>query len=229
MPTRREVLLIGLGLEALAHASGEFWNDKTPGEWSDKEIERLLTKSPWAREASAEMNFSGMSAPDSGGRGGGMPGGRGGGPPMGGGGPGGPGGGMPNMKATVRWESAEPVREASKRQFPSDPQGSYVTAVSGSMPRGGAGRESAGRVPPQNMIQGLRETTVLQRKGGNAIAPVHIETASGDGTVLFDFPNDAGPISPHDKEVLFRTRMGPFELKVKFVPKEMRYRGKLAL
>ena len=158
-----------------------------------------------------------------------------GGPGMGGGpgGPGGPGGGMPRMKATVRWESAEPVREASKRHFPSDPGGSYVIAVSGLMPRGGAGREpasgEAGRVPSRNIIQRLRETTVLQRKGKDSIAPVHIEAAASDGCVLFYFPNDADPISPDDKEVVFRTKVGPFELKVKFVPKEMRYRGKLAL
>jgi hypothetical protein len=79
MTTRRKALLIGLGSGyiVLGFSPGDFWNDKPPSEWSEKEIERLLTKSPWAKEASPHMNLPGMSGPDGGG---GMPGGRGGGP-----------------------------------------------------------------------------------------------------------------------------------------------------
>jgi hypothetical protein len=39
----------------------------------------------------------------------------------------------------------------------------------------------------------------------------------------------ADPILPDDKQVVFQTKSEAFGLKVKFVPKEMLYRGKLAL
>jgi hypothetical protein len=39
----------------------------------------------------------------------------------------------------------------------------------------------------------------------------------------------ADPILPDDTQVVFQTKSEAFGLKVKFVPKEMLYRGKLAL
>jgi len=84
---------------------------KSASEWTEEEIERLLTKSPWAKEADAEMDSAGMSPTEGGGPGGGpgVPGRRSG-----------PGAAF-RIKALVRWESAAPIREASRRQFPSDP------------------------------------------------------------------------------------------------------------
>jgi hypothetical protein len=131
------------------------------------------------------------------------------------------------LKAVVRWESAAPIREASKRLFPSDPSGSYVIAVSGLMPGGNARRENMDR--QQERLSGLREVTVLQCKGRDPIAPVHIDEVAADGTLLFYFPADAGPISLDDKEVVFRTTLGPMELKARFVTREMKYRGSLEL
>ena len=140
------------------------------------------------------------------------------------------------MKALVRWETAAPIRDASKRQLLRDPSGSYVISVSG-LPRmdaPGAGRgvpgedTADGNDGSRTMAESLKETTFLQRKGRESIATVHIE-ADADGTLLFYFPNDTDPISLDDKEVVFRTKLGPLELKVRFVPKEMRYRGKLTL
>ena len=228
MTTRRELLLASLAFTSsvpvLASSSGEFWNDKPASDWSGKEIERLLTKSPWAKEANAETDFAGMSPSDGGGSGSGMPGGRGGGPPMGGRGMGGPGvdsvpdgsSGGPNpgfrIKALVRWERAAPIREASKRQFPRDPSGSYVISVSGLMPRGNAAEAQRSRPNDRVRTAALRETTVLQRKSKDWIAPVHIDEVVSEGVLLFYFPNYADPISLDDKEVVFRTRLGPLEL-----------------
>lgn len=95
MITRR-IAILGLGfgptLATRGFAPGEFWNDKQPSEWSEKDIQHLLTKSPWAKEATAEMNLPNMGGPEGGGgRGGGVSGGRMGGPGMGGPGMGGPG------------------------------------------------------------------------------------------------------------------------------------------
>jgi hypothetical protein len=211
---RRAILGIGLGtsLAAWGFAPGESWNDKQPSQWSEKDIERLLTKSPWAKEVTPEMDFTGMGGP-------GM-----GGPPMGGpgmGGPGGPGGPF-DMTAVVRWESAAPLRDAAKGKLPLDPSGSYVVSVSG-LP------DELVADTAELSLWNLKQTTSLQRKGRASVAPVHFIVSDEDGALLFYFPNDADPISPEDKEVAFRTKIGVFELKVKFVPKDMRYRGKPAL
>jgi hypothetical protein len=47
--------------------------------------------------------------------------------------------------------------------------------------------------------------------------------------MLFLFTKEAIPLSLDDKEVDFTTHLGPLEVKAKFVLKEMKYRGKLAV
>jgi len=84
------------GVIALISASavllaGEFWQDKQPSDWTEKEIQRLVTKSPWAKEAILTMGGGHMGQMDKGGGGIGG-GGRGMGGMGGGGGMGGPGG-----------------------------------------------------------------------------------------------------------------------------------------
>src|ERR1035438_7884902 len=94
--TRRGLLMLagGAGVQTrlrLYAASSDFWNKKEPAEWSSEEIDRLVTKSPWARQVNAS---SAAMSRQSGGSGGGS--GNGGGmgdPGIGGGGGGYPGGG----------------------------------------------------------------------------------------------------------------------------------------
>jgi hypothetical protein len=104
MLTRRYAILIGAGAaaSALRLEAGEFWEDKPRSEWTDKEVQKLLTRSPWAKETT--VNFRGaatrggggpIGGPDMGGPGMGGPGT--GGPGMGGPGGGGPGMGGPGM------------------------------------------------------------------------------------------------------------------------------------
>ena len=68
--TRRGVLMLSAGA-AVANFnrvfgfSSDFWNKKEPSQWSGEEIEQLTTKSPWAKETSAQYS------PEQG-RGGGM-------------------------------------------------------------------------------------------------------------------------------------------------------------
>src|ERR1017187_4405173 len=150
--TRRGLLMLtaGAGVQSrlrLYAASSDFWNKKEPAEWSSEEIDKLVTKSPWARQVNASSaamsrqsggsgggggNGGGMGDPGIGGGGGGYPGGGGMGYPGGGmgGGRGGGGGGrrgngggpMPvSYTATVRWESAKPVQEALKTAPPEGP------------------------------------------------------------------------------------------------------------
>ena len=164
--TRRGLFMLAAGAGAqsrlrLYAASSDFWNKKEPAEWSSEEIDKLVTKSPWARQVNAASaavsrqyggsggNGGGMGDPGIGGGGGGYPGGGGGYPGGGGGYPGGGmggggrgmggggrrgggGGPMPlSYTATVRWESAKPVQEALKTPLPEGLAGAYVISVSG--------------------------------------------------------------------------------------------------
>lgn len=129
------------------------------------------------------------------------------------------------MTAVVRWESAAPIRDASKTQLQPDPAGSYVISVSG-FPMMSELVESLGAAGLENM----KKTTSLQRAGKPAVAPTYITVPfDQSGVLLFYFPSGANPISAEDKQVVFQTKAEGFGLKVKFVPKEMVYRGKLAL
>jgi hypothetical protein len=95
--SRRLFLLAGAGVAAWlpldAAAAVDFWNKKAPADWTNEEIDRLITKSPWAKQVKAQ--YAPGEAPTSDGSG--YPGGRGtgGGYPSGGQSGGGyPGGGQ---------------------------------------------------------------------------------------------------------------------------------------
>lgn len=240
---RSSILLagvLGLASSILTFAASEFWNSKLPSEWSDKELKRLVTNSPWAKEVQPQMNFSG--GPPGGGFPPGGPGGRGMGGPGGGGpgGPGGPGGGggfggpdgppsqFPEIKAVVRWESAAPIRDASKDQLSKESSYCYVLSISG-LPAGGPSGVGRGEAPTDDeRANGLKQVAALQRKGKDPIAPARV-SISENGTLFFHFACEANAISLEDKEVVFQLRTGPIELRTRFLLKDMIYRGKLAL
>jgi hypothetical protein len=101
---RRMFLMAGAGIAAwlpLGAATPDFWNKKAPADWTDEEIDRLITKSPWSKPVKAqyapgEAPYEDTNPGGNGtGTGGGYPGGgSGGGYPGGGTGGGGyPGGG----------------------------------------------------------------------------------------------------------------------------------------
>jgi hypothetical protein len=213
---------------SLAAAPGEFWNDKPPTEWSEKDVRRLLTKSPWAKEVEPEFNMGEMGGPPGGGMGGPPPGGA----PMGGP-PGGGMGGPPQFKIVVRWESAVPVREASKQSLPAEAEGHYVLSISGMPAMGDRPGPGGGSAPPadfrEQMLARIRKDTVLQPKGRNPFRPDNILPPNKDGAMLVLFPIGAEPLKASDKEVIFQTKMGPLDLSAKFVLKDMLYRGQLAL
>ncbi|HEY2016926.1 MAG TPA: hypothetical protein VGH38_25655 [Bryobacteraceae bacterium] len=153
------LLVAGSGIAAwgrLYATTGDFWDKKPPSEWDSEQIEKLMHKSPWAKEVTAQMapgerdNSSGYpnggGYPGGGGGGGGMGGPRVGmgipgigiGMPrggMGGGGRRGNGGGRRSAgsyeKGTVRWESAQPIIDAQKTPLPEAFANHYVISVSG--------------------------------------------------------------------------------------------------
>ena len=146
MLTRRDALRIALGFPAIsaavpawAFSSKEFWESKPSSEWNADEVDRMLTKSPWAKEASVDYNGGpggfggngggtgrsrgGMGYPGGGGIGfpgggsrGGYPGGGGTGYPGGGTGyPGGGGTGYPSGGAGGPGRGTP--RDEGRRQF----------------------------------------------------------------------------------------------------------------
>jgi hypothetical protein len=89
-PMKKLILL--LFVAAIALWAADFWV-KPYTEWTEKDIQKLMTDSPWAKKVSVAMSFGGGAAGAGGGGGGGGKGGRGGGPQGGAGADPGVGGG----------------------------------------------------------------------------------------------------------------------------------------
>ncbi len=233
-------------------ASGDFWNKKAPSEWTSDEVSRLLNKSPWAKQVTAQYAAGGRGQGGGGypGGGGGYPGGGGGYP--GGGGMGGPrigigglgipmgrgrmprGGGRGQTSSSytgvVRWESAQPIRDADKIPLPEKFNRHYVISVSGIPMTGGRryqGEDSGADNSQDDRFDQLKQFTRLQPKGKEIAQPGVVEQQGG--TYLFGFSKDSLDLSADDKEFDFATQMGALMVKTKFTSKEMFYRGRLAL
>ena len=163
-----------MALPALLSA-GDFWKEKAPADWTEKEARKMTRSSPWAHETTPKMEGMMRGGMPSGGRGG--RGGRGGatggsdigggdfgggmgGNTGGGGNMGGAGGSAPIPNVFVRWDSATPVREAFAKldvthPFPKEiaekTAGYYVITLEGM--RMQMGRPRAGQ-PGQQRQQG---------------------------------------------------------------------------
>jgi hypothetical protein len=229
--TRRQAILTGLGFPSLltivpatAFASKEFWNEIKPSDWTDAEIHQLLNQSPWAKEGSInDTARRGSLGPTSGGGGAGVgisghrPGTvtastrtatPGTGPQL-------------TWKATVRWESALPVREALHRGAPGQLPEDYILNVFGEVPA----------ADPDSGFAILKDNTTLEHKG-DRIKLNRIELAPGNSVseagTLFYFSRLLA-LKLEDKEAIFTTQLGPLKVKCKFPLKDMLYRGNLEL
>jgi hypothetical protein len=78
------------------------------------------------------------------------------------------------------------------------------------------------------MLDRARFLSFLQAKGKDPVAATRLEETA-DGTVLFFFARGSEPLTLDDKEVNFSTRLGPVEIRTRFVLKDMMYKGKLAV
>jgi len=194
-------------------ASSEFWNRKKPSEWSPEEVERLITKSPWAKTVHIQPSKSYLrdhaepEPPNPGGSGG-TPSGRG------------PtvtpvpivgrdeGGTRRPVEMTVRWESAQPIVDAVGTPFPDDFANHYVIGV-------------------VNLQRGDGRAT-LRAKGKEPLdaGAVHV---SRTGEVLFGFSKELQPLGASDKGVEFNLETPEYVINAKFEPKEMIYHNALAL
>ena len=230
----------------------DFWKTKPYTEWTEKELKKMLTNSPWAKEVAAGMQPSGGGGGMSkggggrkggGGGGGGMGGGGeaggeggGGGGGMGGGGGGG-GGGAPALMAKIRWQTALPVKQAlMKMKFGAEAATStqaqqlltstddvYLIVVEG-LPQRMAQMGGA------RLQENLKKSTMLKRGDKAPILPTQIEVGVADKMVLvyYAFPK-TDAIVLEDKDVEFISKVGPMEFKKKFKLADMVMGGKLTL
>jgi hypothetical protein len=215
------VASVCFGGSALVAASN-FWDAKPYAEWSPKELETMLTDSPWVRKLSVVVQSAPRATEDAGG------GGRGGG---GGGDTGGRGFPVPapQLKLTLTWRSALPVRQALARSgnVPAtpgapallDPPQHYLLTLSG--------------VPArfQRLVPSAVKTSFLKRGSKAPIALLQGGIQQDDGgllTLIFAFPR-TDPIVLDDKEVEFVTAIGTLEVKHKFKLKDLIFNSQLDL
>lgn len=231
---RRDILtLLGAGFAGwgrLSAGTSDFWNRKEPAEWSPEEIDKLMSKSPWAREVHAERSkkirepggvpnspFPGGSRSRSGGMGK---------PPK-----------NPSSQSitsytgTVIWESAKPIRDALKTPLPEGFAGQYVLSVSGvPLAKSKTQDDDGSATASHGALEKLKAATTLRVKGKDPSQPAAVQQQTGNGAVyLFGFNRDGFPIAKEDKEVVFETHMGKLIFNAKFSPKDMLYHGELAV
>jgi len=240
------VLLIGLLAGSLLWASDP-WKEKKYTEWSDKDIEKVMKDSPWARTVPIALPGGPQTGGDTGrrrrGGGGGGGGGMGGtgisGDPEAGPGGGGSRGpaddlaGAPRreLRVLVRWQTALPVRQALARQqlkaekitpeqaeqFLSRPADRYVVMLAG-VPAGAL----AGATP-----ENVKAATFLQTGNGKRIPVEDLRMSQGPTPELFFiFPRATPPLDLDSKSVEFATKLGRLEIKKKFAMKDLLVDGK---
>jgi hypothetical protein len=225
----RRTFVTGLGFAAAAYGwAKDFWNDKKPSDWTEDEIQQMLNRSPWAKEASIfdSATHKGVSsAPYAGGAygrrryespdGKSLP----------------TVGGIKGWGATVRWESALPVRDAMKAPKTSDADENYIIALVGDIPGASVPTDDDSAAERQQKMDVLKESTRLERKDDPLelqrvkIAPRTPRSPSG---TLYYFSRVL-PLTPEDKQVTFVTKVGPLEVKCKFTLHDMLYHGNLEL
>src|SRR6202790_4885317 len=158
----RRAFVTGLGFAAAAYGwAKDFWNDKKPSDWTEDETQQMLTKSPWAKDTSIfdSATHKGVSsAPYAGGAygrrryespdGKSLP----------------TVSGMKGWGATVRWESALPVRDAMKAPKTADADENYVIALVGDIPGASVPSDDDNAAERQQKMDILKESTRLERK-----------------------------------------------------------------
>jgi hypothetical protein len=229
--------------------AADFWESKPFTDWNDKELRRILTNSPWARQTNTVMTNARPNLPPADSPVSGFPGadaslsrepnfGRAG--SLGAG----PGITPPDapleqgLPLIIRWQTALPIRQAqmrgkygkeavtapgARKLLDQDPT-LYVISVTG-IP--GALVTLGGT---ENAKRSIQDQTTLTARGKPALHPNAVEFVPAGDTadVLVAFPKTS-PFTPADQEIDFASRIGTVEVKYRFRLKDMIVRGKLEL
>jgi len=227
-------LIAALFVFAFCLMAADFWT-RPSTEWSDKDLQKMITNSPWAKAfsvgggagAGGDPGAPGPLSERGGGRGGG--GGGGGGAPGGGA----PGSGGPAASIVARWQTALPVKQAFVRlkygaEAATSPDAkkilereetTYAIVLSGSF--GPLMRTGS----PETVKKGIVDASSLSAKGKD-VMPTDVQIGAKD--MLFTFPRTT-VFTVDDKEVEFSTKLGEIALKYRFKLKDMVYNGKLEM
>jgi len=249
-------ILITLSLGATALIAEEFWEKKKFPQWTEKEVQKILKDSPWARSVEIPLSAGG-AARAGGGRGGRRGGGGGGGfsdASVGAGGMGGEEGGMgggmgrggggfatpesvPTVTVQVRWRSALPIKQAIVRARFGDEAGSSPEAA-----KLLASQETHYIVEIAGLPAAMLRANPEQLKTGAQLRikdkpPIQAVDIKGgrDGNrvnLYLIFPRDAGgspAITLEDREVEVFLKTGPVDVRRKFRLKDMIFEGKLEI
>lgn len=135
---------------------------------------------------------------------------------------------------TVRWESAQPILDATNEKLPAEFNGHYVLAVEGlpldwGFDRPGRGKRTTEDVRLSELIESLRSGATLSARGKDPEGAGIVRRAPLDESWLIGFSRELLPLTSADKNVEFKLNSGPMLIKAKFEPAEMMYRGRLAL
>ena len=208
-----------------APLAADFWDETDFTAWSDKEVEKMLTDSPWAKKVrivigslneGALPTLPPVSIPGCGGE---------------------QFEAIQRVNVTVTWTSALPIKQALVRraigrdaQVPPDHQQllsqdepSYAVSVLG--------------LPPPfaafgSMLDALQAETLLKRQDQQPIVPEKIQLFRDEKNqsirAVFLFPR-SDAITVNHKDVEFITKFGDTDVKKKFKLEEMVFEGQLAL
>jgi hypothetical protein len=235
---------------ALVLMAADVWNAKPYTDWNDKDVQKIMTDSPWAKKTSV-MGTEGPAPPPMGGAsGGGGRGGRGGGggggsddsapdpisshgPASGGGAP--AMGGAPSAQAIVCWPVSLPIKQAIAKakygkEVATSPEAKqslereepyYVIEVSQFPFRGRTG---------DDFKEALTKSAVLSVKGKDSIHAMEVQVNPRGRTLdlFFVFPRQR-VFTVEDSEIDFSAKAGEVPIKQKFKLKEMVFNGKLEL
>ena len=230
---RHVVVVMGIWVGVSAVAGAQFWERESADDWSDSEVEELLTDSPWSHQAGVNTPNTAL-AERVGGLGGGVVGagvGARGGAGAAGGGVGGAGAGnlgggtfMGRPERTnliVRWASALPVRQAAARQagapVPDRPEPNYRVTVAG-IPRALAEEITS--------LDAIREATTLRVGTRGDRSPIDILVGyEGDQLALDWYFLRDDPILATDGQVEFITELGTARIEQTFNLSDMTLEG----
>lgn len=232
-------------------SAADVWDAKPFQDWTDKDVQKLVSNSPWARQARAVLGdatpvAAGRNKPpavgDASSNDSGVPKGRepGGAARMGSApsdfdqGP----QSLQQIPVVVRWQSALPLRQAQMRgkfgkeaatsqeaqKFLTDEPSIYVVGIAGlagSIVSAGGGDQAK---------QTIAEKSTLAVKGKEPLHPVGVDFVPNGSAVdvLIAFPRSMH-ITLEDQEVEVTSEIGRATVRYKFKLKDMVVRGKLEL
>lgn len=251
---RALVLVLSLTLIGVTLWAEDFWQKAKFSDWSDKDAQKMLRDSPWARQVEVRLGGGGMGGMGGGrgGRGGASGGGADisgapsagddfGGGGMGGGGGRGRGGGGQSMESApghvvvVRWHTALPIRQAVARMRFGKEAGTSPEAAKMLQPEEKRYVVGLADLPPQLLMRSnpaeLKSKATLRVKGREPLEATEAVPERGQrgATLYLVFPRPGFPITLDDKEVEVVLKLTSVEIKRRFRLKDMLFDGKLEL